>query len=151
MGSDAVTVPRTAPITASRVAMPYRWALRAVITLHALDVFAQPVLAGRFLAGDYDTLALHSTNAIIVGIIGYVQIVAAILYWWPAGGAGWPVLAAFGVSAAETVQIILGFERVVGVHVPLGVAIISTMVVLLVWVWRRDFGSRRAGARRRPA
>jgi hypothetical protein len=123
---------------------PFGWVLRWVITLHALEVFAQAVLAGRFLAGDFDMVELHAVNAIIAGSVGYLNIVAAILYWRPGGGSTWPMYAAIGLSAAETIQILFGFARVIGLHVPLGVSIIVTTTLLAVWAWRVQLGPRPA-------
>jgi len=40
----------------------------------------------------------------------------------------------FGLIA---LQIILGFARVISVHVPLGVATILLAILLAVWAWRR--------------
>lgn len=125
------------------VVRPIRWGFRALISVHALDAFAQAVLAGGFLNGSYDMLGLHRDNAIMgVVVLGYLQIVVAALYWRPAGGTLWPALASVGIAAAESLQIVLGFNRVVGLHVPLGVAIIAAMTVLTAWAWRGSFGLR---------
>src|SRR5919198_2375922 len=104
---------------------PMRWLLRAVVTLHLAAVFAQPVLAGRFMSGDYDVLAVHRANGIGVAVIGFAQLAVALLCWRPARGPGWPVPLCIGLTVAEILQIYLGFNRVVGVHVPLGVAIVA--------------------------
>ncbi len=122
----------------------FGWVLRWVITLHGLEVFAQAVLAGRFLAGDFDMVQLHAVNGIIAVSVGYLNIVAAILYWRPGGGPAWPMYAAVGLSVAETVQTFLGFARVIGLHVPLGVAVIVGTTLLAVWVWRVQLGPRSA-------
>src|SRR2546423_11863025 len=117
-----------------------RWLLRAVVTLHLADVFAQPILAGRFMSGDYDMLAVHRTNAISAAVVGFTQLAIALLYWRPARGPSWPALLCLGLSGAEAVQIYLGFNRILGLHVPLGVAIIGTSAVLTTTVWRPAFG-----------
>lgn len=120
-----------------RVARTIRRALRIVITVHALDAFAQAVLAGGFLNGYYGLLGLHRYNAILgVVILGYLQLAVAILYWRPGRGRGWPALACLGISAAESLQIVFGFERMLSVHVPLGVAIVMIMTIMTIWVWR---------------
>lgn len=75
------------------VAGRLRWTLRAVITLGALDVFAQAVLAGAFLNGDFAMLGLHRTNANFgAATLGYVQVLVAGVYWGRAadrGGRHW--------------------------------------------------------------
>ncbi|QIS15675.1 hypothetical protein [Nocardia arthritidis] len=116
----------------------YTLALRWVITLHALGAFGQAVLAGRFLSGDYDMVAAHATNATVVGGIGYLQVVVALLVWRPGRGPVWPLAVSVGLVLAETAQILLGYFRGIGVHVPLGVAIIAALMVLLTWAWRRS-------------
>jgi hypothetical protein len=113
------------------------WVLRGSATIHALAAFGQAVLAGRFLSGDYAMLGLHAENASLVGLSGFALLVAALLHWRPGGGPGRVALACLALSAAEVVQIVLGYGRVLGVHVPLGVAIIATAVGVLVWAWGR--------------
>jgi hypothetical protein len=113
--------------------------LRVVVTLHLADVFAQPVLAGRFMSGDYDMLAAHRTNATFVAVVGFVQLLVALLVWRPGRGPGWPVLVSLGLSLAEPLQIYLGFNRIIGIHVPLAVLIVTTSAVFAVLVWRPAF------------
>jgi hypothetical protein len=84
-------------------------------------------------------LGIHRGNGISVAIIGYAQLLVALLYWRPGRGPGWPVPLALGLSAAETLQIYLGFNRIIGVHVPLGVTIIATAALLTASVWRPTF------------
>ena len=113
------------------------WLLRGSATIHALAAFGQAVLAGRFLSGDYAMLGLHADNASLVGLSGFALLIAAILHWRRGGGPGRLPLACLALSAAEVTQIVLGYGRVLGVHVPLGVAIIATATAVLVWAWRR--------------
>src|SRR3954451_21501306 len=120
-----------------------RQALRTLITLHALEVFAQSVLAGAFLDGHYSMLALHRENAIVLVLLGYVQVLVATAYWRPGGGPSWPLWASVALSVAETVQFFLGLGRLIGLHVPLGVTIIVCTVLLAQWAWGGSFGRRR--------
>src|SRR3954447_10741248 len=120
-----------------------RWAFRTLITLHALEVFLQAVLAGAFLDGHSAMLGLHRENAITLVVLGYVQILVAFAYWRPGGGPIWPLWASVAMSVAETVQFFLGLGRLIGVHVPLGVAIVVCAVLLAQWAWRDTFGRRR--------
>lgn len=123
--------------TQDRAAVPWtRWLLRVTITAEALLAFAQPILIGAFLQGDYGALAQHRTNATLVGLAAMAMAVAAVLHWRPGRGAVWPVWAALAVVAAVVVQIILGYSRVLAVHIPLGVLIVATDLRLLFWVWR---------------
>lgn len=130
-----------------RVARPAWLGLRVFLTLHALLVFAQPVLAGRFLAGDYRMLGVHGTNSTVIGLLGYAQVVVAFVYWRPAGGVAWPAMASLGISAVETVQILLGYARSIAIHVPLGVLVVLVNILMAIWAWGPGFGQRRTISR----
>jgi hypothetical protein len=133
----------------AQVSAPIRWTFRTVITLHALAAIGQAVLAGRFLSGDYEMLRLHFLNSQAVGGLAIAQVVAGVVYWRRGGGPAWPALASFALLALEPFQIAAGIKRVIGIHVPLGVLIVSATVVFAVWAWRPTFGLRRSGARDR--
>src|SRR5437879_1836345 len=54
------------PATSGRARVARRWPwilLRVTSVLLAVDAFLQPVLAGRFLSGDFGMLAAHEHNA----------------------------------------------------------------------------------------
>ena len=40
-------------------------------------------------------------------------------------------------------QVGFGYERMLALHVPLGVTIVGVMLLLLVWVWRPRLGAPR--------
>jgi hypothetical protein len=46
------------------------------------------------------------------------------------------------LTAAVLAQTIMGFDRVLGVHIPLGVAIVATTAWLAVWVCGHQPGDR---------
>lgn len=122
----------------------FRWILRIAITLHALDAFTQAVFAGRFLAGSYGMLTAHLDNANFgVSTISAIQVVVSVLYWRPGGGRGWPILASLALTGAEAIQITLGLNRILGVHIPLGILIILAASWYATWAWRPAFGTRR--------
>lgn len=106
------------------------------MTCEALFAFAQAVLAGGFLAGHYPLLALHQQNATFTGVTAVVMTLVAVLQWRPGRGPLWPVFACAGLFAAEATQIVLGYARVLAIHVPLGVSIVAAIVLLLVWAWK---------------
>jgi hypothetical protein len=128
------------------VAWPLRWALRVVLTAHTLAVLVQAAFAGRFMSGDFEMLRAHFVNSQVVGALGLAETALAVVYWRPGGGRGWPALACLGVSIAVPLQIASGIERVIGVHVPLALAIFATSTLLTVWSWRSTFGQRRPAA-----
>ncbi len=122
------------------------WVLRSVLTLHALGAVAQPLLAGRYLAGDFDALAVHAANAGLLILTAMSAIAAGILYWLGGRGAGWPALLLVVLFIAEIAQTAFGALRVLAVHIPLGVGIVAAAVVLAAWSYRPS--ARRARSQR---
>jgi hypothetical protein len=109
----------------------WRWTLvRVVVVLLAVDLFLEAVFAGRFLSGDFGMLGAHKHNANFgVFTLAVLQIVAAGL-----ARRRWLVVVASAVGVAVVVQMLMGFTRVLGVHVPLGVAVVAIMGWLALWV-----------------
>lgn len=109
--------------------------VRGFVTAQAVAVFAQPVFAGSYLAGEYDALALHALGADVVSYLGLAQLVPTALLWWR-GGARWP----FGASAllvlGETGQYFAGLAGALDLHVPLGVALAVLAATSVVGIWR---------------
>jgi hypothetical protein len=110
---------------------------RITSTVAAIMLFDQAVFAGQFLDGSYGSLDLHRENATFAGISVLISAVAAVLVRWPGRGPWWPILASVGIFGLIAVQIVLGFARVISLHVPLGVATILLAAALAVWAWRR--------------
>lgn len=115
--------------------------LRIALVMHACLVVAQPILAGYFLSGEADAMAWHSPIGSSLFLIAMIQLFAAILYFWPGGGRPWPALITIGLIVAELTQVVFGHLQNFAVHVPLGTAIVITVVWMTVW-------SFRSGARR---
>ena len=110
--------------------------LRAVVVAHAALVLAQAAFAGRYLSGDAAGLRLHERNAELIVTLALVQLVLAVLVWRPGRGPAWPALASLALWLAEVAQMSLGYGRLLGVHVPLGVAIFGLTVALAIGSWR---------------
>ena len=110
--------------------------LRVIVLLHATLVLAQAAFAGQFLAGHAAWLRVHETNAGIIHLVAFVQLVAAILVWRPGRGPGWPALASLTLLLAEEFQLGFGYARLLALHVPLGVAIFGLTVVMVVGTGR---------------
>jgi hypothetical protein len=129
---------------------PPRWAwwlLRVFLTAQTIDAFLQPVFEGRFLAGDFAMLAVHRTNGTYVGVLAISQIVVAIVAWRVSRVPGAVVAAVVALGVAAGLQIYLGFNRILGIHVPLGVAIIVVSGWLVVWIWTHRPGGQPARER----
>lgn len=111
--------------------------LRVLVTIGALVVALQAVLAGMVLSGDSGALMLHSIVGSLAVLIGLVQLVAAGVARFR-GRAGTAMVTASGILfVALLAQFAVGTMTVLAVHVPLGVLIFGCYAVLLVTVWRR--------------
>jgi hypothetical protein len=110
--------------------------LRVVAIMHTLAMLVQPVLAGRYLSGDVQAIDLHRINAGVVTAFDAVQLICAIVFTWAGRGRSWPIYASLATALAVEVQVGVGFERVLAVHIPLGVSIIVTQVLVTVWLFR---------------
>jgi len=109
---------------------------RVVVTVEAVMTFTQAVFAGGFLSGHYELLGLHADYGRITGYAAVAQLITAILLWRPGRGPGWPVLVCTLLLGAVGSQIYLGFARILSIHVPLGVAVITGSVLLVIWAWK---------------
>ncbi len=112
------------------------WPLRVCATLAATLICLQPVFAGQFLAGTYEALRVHRENATVAGIAVAVTALSAVPLWRPGRGPWWPIVAFLGLFALIGLQIALGFQRAVAIHVPLGLAIVALAVRLAIWTWQ---------------
>ncbi|MEU7835624.1 hypothetical protein [Nonomuraea sp. NPDC049129] len=118
----------------ARRTTPTGWTLRAVVSAHVVAVVGQPVFAGAYLTGDFDSLRWHAVGADVVTSIGYLQVAVAIVVWIRLRRV-WPFLATMAVVAAETVQYFAGLDGALWLHIPLGVMTVAALVVLFIAVW----------------
>jgi hypothetical protein len=127
-----------APIVDTAVRRPRRTlqVLRLLAVLHSLAAIVQPALAGSYLGGEVDAMAIHALNAHVVTGLGVFQLIAAIVFVWRGRGRSWPLYATLGLVLAVQAQVGLGFEGLVSLHIPLGVSIISMQLLLTVWLFR---------------
>ncbi|MBB5782187.1 hypothetical protein AB0K16_20840 [Nonomuraea jabiensis] len=120
---------------------PTGWTLRAVASAHVVAIVGQPVFAGVYLTGDFDSLRWHAIGADVVTSIGYLQLIVAIVAWIRLRQV-WPFLATTAVVAAETVQYFAGLDGALWLHIPLGVMTVVALVVLFIAVWSRPLPRR---------
>ncbi|OHV35365.1 hypothetical protein BCD49_04665 [Pseudofrankia sp. EUN1h] len=123
--------------------------LRVVAVLHALAFLGQPVLAGEYLEGDVDALALHDANAIVVTGLDVIQLVCAIAFVWKGRGRAWPIWASLAIALLVEVQVGMGYERLLVVHLPLGVSLVVGQILTTVWLFRADAATPRPRRARR--
>jgi hypothetical protein len=112
------------------------WPFRIVMTVAAVLLFDQAVFAGQFLAGTFGALHTHRDNATYSGVAVLAAAAAAVPIRWPGRGPVWPLPACLGLFGLIALQILIGFRRLLAVHVPLGVAILGLGAALAVWSWR---------------
>jgi len=97
---------------------------------------AQPVLAGRFLDGDFPSLSTHGNVGIALMGVAWLVVVAAVLAWRPGRVPGWPIGVAFACAMLLPIQLGMGHARFLAVHLLLGVGLVAAGVVLALWAWR---------------
>lgn len=119
------------------------WLLRTVLTVHLLLVLAQPVLAGLFLTGNVAAIGVHGAVGILIASFELVVIGVAAGYVLRGRGPVWVLPVAVALPVATGTQIHAGFARELALHIPLGVAVVSTSVLLAVWVWTPSAGRAR--------
>lgn len=123
------------------------WLLRLVLTVYLVAVAFQPVLAGMFLTGDVDAIAMHGTIGGSLAFVGLLIIGATVLYVLGGRGKLWVLPVAVSLFLASGIQIGMGYSRSLQIHIPLGVAIVTASVLLAVWVWSPSAARARGGAR----
>ncbi len=114
------------------------WAFRVLITVAAVFLFNQAVLAGQFMSGTFEALEFHAFGATVSEILVALAI-------FPAGWARfrrryplWPAVVTALLFVSINVQEFVGEERILTVHIPLGVSIIVVVSGLTVWAWRES-------------
>ncbi|SDL37845.1 hypothetical protein [Microbacterium azadirachtae] len=120
-------------------------ALRAVIILQTVCVFAASVTAGLQLT-DPALHPLHSATSYTLFTVVILALTIAILAWRPGGGSPRPMLYAALFLAGTLAQIILGLTGIRFAHVPLGVLLFGATTLQLAWIYRTPRNSTRPAA-----
>ena len=105
---------------------------RGAIALQVIVMFAQSLLAGVALSGDAIALRVHMLGGAASFAIAVAQVVAAILLVGLASAPGWLVPVNIGFLIAEGLQMAAGRLGLLGIHVPLGVALFGAAILLAV-------------------
>ena len=119
------------------------WLLRAALTVHLLAVLAQPVLAGLFLTGDIDAIAVHGTIGSTLAAVDLLVIGVTLVHVLGGRGRLWVLPVIVVLFLAVGLQVGMGYARTLEIHVPLGVAIVTASVLLAAWVWSPSAGRPR--------
>ncbi|MGY0388280.1 hypothetical protein ACWZJV_15030 [Nocardioides sp. WG-D5] len=115
---------------------------RAVAVLIALFAIGQPIFIGSYFSGTFEALGLHSAGAAALQALGLLLPIAAGAVvamrgrWW---FLVWSVVLFLLIH----VQAILGYTRVLQLHVPVGVLTVGIAVALAIASLRRSAGSPR--------
>ncbi|MFG1908748.1 hypothetical protein [Kribbella sp. NPDC048928] len=111
--------------------------LRGTLVLHAILIIVQPIAAGYFLSGNVDAMNdIHATVGSTVWMIALLQTVAAACYTLGGRGRIWPAVLSAVLVVAEFVQLTFGYLQNLAVHIPLGTAIVITVIWMTVWSLR---------------
>ncbi|GEL19801.1 hypothetical protein [Pseudonocardia asaccharolytica] len=132
---DTVAPAPPAPAVPARRLRASLWALRALLTVQLFAVLALPVLAGLFLTGDVDAITGHGLIGGLLPLLGLLVIGGALAYVLGGRGRLWVLPAAVVLFLAEGLQVGMGYARTLQVHIPLGAAVVTTVVLLAIWVW----------------
>ena len=118
---------------------PRRWPMRFLrisLTVTAILMFGQAVLAGLFMGGEPSAFGLHREMATVAGVALMVSIVAAILARRLGRVPSWPIWATVALLALMSLLAFAGFRSLTALHVPLAVIVILLAAGLAVWAWR---------------
>jgi hypothetical protein len=110
-------------------------ALRVTVSLHVLAMLAQPITAGRYLAGDGGAVLGHQLGARIVVLLCLVQVVTTVIFWWRGGGPSRLVFSGAGLLLAEMIEFNTGRTMAFEWHVPLGVLLFGAAIQVFRDVW----------------
>lgn len=107
--------------------------LRVLSIFILLQVLTQAALAGGFITGNVNLLGLHSANGIALVLTAGALLPAAILLVRPGRGPWWPIVFSVAFWWLVILQVGFGFARQVGLHIPIGVAIMSLISGFTWW------------------
>ena len=122
--------------------------VRFLAPVHAALALVQPVSIGLYLDGRYGLLRVHQVAAGLVVLAALLLGVVALGYVL-SGGRLW-ALGCVPLFLLEGVQTGLGYSRSLGVHIPLGVAVVTLALAVAVLVWTPGAARRRAPRSPRP-
>ncbi|GGU21252.1 hypothetical protein [Nocardioides albus] len=115
---------------------------RAVAVATALFAIGQPIFIGSYFAGTFDALGLHTAGAAALqGLALLLPIAAGAVV--AMGGRWWFLIWSVVLFLLIHVQAVLGYTRVLQLHVPIGVLTVGVAVALAIAAVRRGAGTPR--------
>ncbi|WP_026820838.1 hypothetical protein [Arthrobacter castelli] len=118
------------------------WALRVVSSILMLLLVAQALLAALFVEGNVSMLTMHGINAFFITVVIFACFVLGIFFATVSRGAWWPMVAGVLLWLGLFVQEIIGYTRVVGLHIFAGVLLISVCSIYCYALWRHVYRPR---------
>ncbi|MEU1265970.1 hypothetical protein ABZ839_03530 [Streptomyces cellulosae] len=103
--------------------------MRVAVVVQSVLMLLQAALAGGFLGGHFDLLALHGTLGRVLVITAALMVVAAF-FVRRSGGPRSVLPASVVLLLALVAQMALGMGRSVASHVLLGVVLVSAVALL---------------------
>jgi hypothetical protein len=125
-----------------RLFRPSLYLLRLLSSGHALLALSQALSIGQYFGGNYPMLRVHAVTGGILILAAAALALVAVLYA-VAGGRVWVAVVCPLCYLAEGLQIGMGYDRSLAVHVPLGVIIVAAALLVAGWSWSRSAGRAR--------
>ncbi|MFF4340925.1 hypothetical protein ACFY00_13445 [Kitasatospora sp. NPDC001540] len=126
---------------------PPRWpliALRVTAALTALLALLMPFLAGGFLQGYYPLLDVHKQTGMVLSTVALLAAVSGLLVWRLSRGPSGPAVQYGVLTLMCIVQYAFGDERILLLHLPLGVGVFVMAEKSAVEAFRAEAGSAHA-------
>lgn len=123
---------------------PLLIALQTEATILMSISIGQAGLAAGFLSGTRSLKSVHEVLGFVIGALTVITLVTAVVYA-RGGGPRWPAVATTVVTVAVLVQIALGESEVKGLHIFLGVLVVTMTALLTSYLFRPGFGPRTDG------
>ncbi len=117
---------------------------RALVSLEAVMLITQAALAGGFLSGHFEALAMHESNASALSVVNLVATVFAVLLHRKGSGPAWPAWMNGALVVVIPVEHFLGIQRILTAHIPLALLIMTSVAYLLAWSWRTPLPSQKS-------
>lgn len=124
----------------SSPALATLWIFRVLTLPQAILFVLQPISIGSFLQGSWAAFGLHSIAGGILVLptmaTAAVGLLLAVLARRP-----WVGIGSVALGVLTTGQVAMGHTRLLAVHIPLGVLLVTLAVCLAIWPWTK--GARR--------
>ncbi len=117
------------------------------MTLWFAQIALQVAFAAGFVSGSTSWFSMHSLNGALLVLPLMVGFPVALLNAIVARGAWWPLVVLPALFFLVTMQMTLGYTRIVGVHIVGGVLVFALALITCIELWRRRHVPRPA---RRP-